>query len=103
MKKKLLVSLLVTVALICTCALAASAVGTLADDGVFEISQAEELRDLAYLIAEKGDGYGAARKASYRLTKDIDMSEITRSGICNIRPICITMSTASRSTARTPR
>lgn len=77
MKKKLLVSLLVTVALICTCALAASAVGTLADDGVFEISQAEELRDLAYLIAEKGDGYGAARKASYRLTKDIDMSEIT--------------------------
>ena len=35
MKKKLLVSLLVTVALICTCALAASAVGTLADDGVF--------------------------------------------------------------------
>lgn len=77
MKKKLLVSLLVTVALICTCALAASAVGTLADDGVFEISQAAELRDLAYLIAEKGDGYGAARKASYRLTKDIDMSEIT--------------------------
>lgn len=77
MKKKLLVSLLVTVALICTCALAAGAVGTLADDGVFEISQAEELRDLAYLIAEKGDGYGAARKASYRLTKDIDMSEIT--------------------------
>lgn len=77
MQKKLLVSLLVTVALICTCALAASAVGTLADDGVYEISTAKELRDLAHLITDKESGYGAARKASYRLTKDIDMSEIT--------------------------
>ena len=77
MQKKLFASLLVTVALICACALAASAVGTLADDGVYEISTAKELRDLAHLIADKQSGYGAARKASYRLTKDIDMSGIT--------------------------
>ena len=77
MQKKLFASLLVTVALICACALAASAVGTPADDGVYEISTAKELRDLAHLIADKQSGYGAARKASYRLTKDIDMSGIT--------------------------
>lgn len=77
MQKKLLVSLLVTVALICTCALAASAVGTLADDGVFEISQAEELRDLAHLITDKESGYADARAAAYRLTNDIDMAAIT--------------------------
>ena len=77
MQKKLLASLLVTVALICACVLAASAVGTPADDGVYEISTAKELRDLAHLIADKQSGYGAARKASYRLTKDIDMSGIT--------------------------
>lgn len=77
MQKKLFASLLVTVALICACALAASAVGTPADDGVYEISTAKELRDLAHLIADKQSDYGTARKASYRLTKDIDMSGIT--------------------------
>ena len=77
MNKQLFVSLMVTAALICVCALATSAVGILADDGVYEISTAEEMRELAYLITEKGDGYTDARAASYRLTKDIDMSEVT--------------------------
>lgn len=77
MQKKLFASLLVTIALICACALAAGAVGTLADDGVYEISTAEEMHELATLIAAKGEGYGAARAAKYRLTKDIDMSAVT--------------------------
>ena len=52
MQKKLFVSLLTAFALICACAVAASAVGTLADDGVYEISTAEEMHELATLIAE---------------------------------------------------
>ncbi len=74
MQKKLFASLLVTVALICACALAASAVGTLADDGVYEISTAKELDTLAKEIA---DGKSGVRNQKYRLTADIDMSEIT--------------------------
>ncbi len=77
MQKKLFASLLVALALICACAVAASAVGTLADDGVYEISTAEEMHELATLIAGKGEGYGDARAAQYRLTRDIDMSAIT--------------------------
>ena len=69
MQKKLFASLLVTLALICACALAAGAVGTLADDGYYEISTAEEMHELATLIAAKGEDYGAARAAKYRLTK----------------------------------
>ena len=63
MQKKLFASLLVALALICACAVAASAVGTLADDGVYEISTAEEMHELATLIAGKGEGYGDARAA----------------------------------------
>ena len=74
MQKKLLVSLLVTVALICACALAASAVGTLADDDYYEISTAEELDTLAKEIAS---GTTGVRNQKYRLMADIDMSEIT--------------------------
>lgn len=77
MQKKLFVSLLTVFALICACAVAAGAVGTLADDGVYEISTAEEMHELATLIADKGEGYADARKASYRLTRDIDMSTVT--------------------------
>ena len=77
MQKKLFVSLLTAFALICACAVAASAVGTLADDGVYEISTAEEMHELATLIAEKGEGFNDARAAKYRLTKDIDMSAVT--------------------------
>lgn len=77
MQKKLFAPLLVILALICACALAAGAVGTLADDGYYEISTAEEMHELATLIAEKGEGYGDARAAKYRLTKDIDMSAVT--------------------------
>ena len=77
MQKKLFASLLVILALICACALAAGAVGTLADDGYYEISTAEEMHELATLIAAKGEDYGAARAAKYRLTKDIDMSAVT--------------------------
>lgn len=76
MQKKLFVSLLTAFALICACAVAASAVGTLADDGVYEISTAEEMHELATLIAEKGEGFNDARAAKYRLTKDIDMSAV---------------------------
>ena len=74
MQKKLLVSLLVTVALICACALAASAVGTLAGNDYYEIRTAEELDTLAKEIA---DGTPGVRNQKYRLMADIDMSEIT--------------------------
>ena len=79
MKKKLLVSLLVTVALICTCALAASAVGTLADDGIYEISTAEELYAIATGVAAnaKTDEGTYVRDCAYRLMNDIDMSGIS--------------------------
>ena len=76
MQKKLFVSLLTAVALICACAFAAGAVGTLADDGVYEISTADQMHELATLIADKGDGFNDARAAKYRLTGDIDMSAI---------------------------
>lgn len=77
MQKKLFASLLVTLALICACALAAGAVGTLADDGYYEISTAEQMHELATLITGQNEGYDDARAAKYRLTKDIDMSGIT--------------------------
>lgn len=77
MQKKLFASLLVTVALICACALAASAVGTLADDGVYEISKADEMLELATLITGRKEGYDDARKASYRLMCDINMADMS--------------------------
>ena len=77
MQKKLFVSLLTAVALICACAFAAGAVGTLAGDGVYEISTADQMHELATLIADKGDGFNDARAAQYRLMEDIDMSAVT--------------------------